>query len=196
MKRVYIFFIALYIASGSVAKLPVTIFSIGAATVEETTFDEARDLFGNAKDYELKEGAATNDRLICYFYSKNGEKAFLVFFTSDMGGETHTILGFRLTLINPRIEHQQVECYPTQINLFSLETSNGIKLGQSVNEFKTNTPVPFKKKEGIFVYEQVKKIHPDWPKFDDEFWYEYSTIKAQFKNDKLINLEASQITSN
>ncbi|MCL2871681.1 MAG: hypothetical protein FWF41_01640 [Betaproteobacteria bacterium] len=192
MKTILMLF-AFCLSSLCAAALPQTVFSINTVTIGKTTLDNIRKIYGEANEVSTCWHADADCKGICYVYSKNFQSAYLIFETSPFVSETIdrefapgelAIYNYRLSLINP-----QIECAPTQIDLFSLETGNGFKLGQSSAKFKKKAPVNFKKKRETLTNFYAKKVIPEeTTAYGAKFYYKSASVDAQFKSDKLMEI--------
>lgn len=180
------------------AEIPSQVFSINHATVGITTLDEIQQTYGIAKISRVSRDDEA-DITMCYFYSSPKGKTFLVFESGVMGGSKH-ITGFRISSLT-----QSRDCAPTKIDLRTLTTGNGVRLGQSLMYFRKAFPVEFKRKGTSLIYEAVsqraatqeelKRLRSNWPNEKQDFFDVTITIKGKFKGNRLIDLYVHKIES-
>ncbi len=180
------------------AEVPSQTFSINNATVGVTTLDEVQKTYGIAEPSEVsREDEA--DVTICYVYSSTKRKSFLVFESGIMGGYEY-ITGFRISTLRP-----SGNCVPTKIDISALATGNGVRLGQSLDDFKKTVPVEFKRRGSELTYEAVsqraatqeelKKLRAMWPNEKQDYFFVTTYIKAKFQDNRLIDLYVHKIES-
>jgi hypothetical protein len=196
-EKILLFIIAFCFAPVCAAAPPPTVYSINTITIGKASFNNIREVFGEANEVSTCWHSDADCKGICYVYSKNSQSAYLIFETSsfesetiyrDLIGSELAIYNYRLSLINP-----QIECSPTQIDLFSLETGNGFKLGQNSAEFKKKGAVKFKRKGKILTYSFGKKKAHDWFQEGRYDGCEWTGLEAQFKSDKLMEILVTKI---
>jgi len=171
--------------------LPKTAYSIKTTTIGESTFDEIRFVYGTADSARIGKEEGGENIGICYVYSKGPKEAYLIFENYPKAGRDYAINGFRLSLTNPGIE-----CSRTEIDIFSLETGNGFKLGQNRAEFKKKGVAGFKEEGDMLTY--VKEINHDfdWPPVRKDVMSELTLIEAEFRSNKLVDLRVRKFVDN
>lgn len=180
------------------AEIPSQFFSINNATVGVTTLDEIQQTYGVASISRVNRDEEA-DITMCYIYSSPEGKSFLVF-ESGVMGSFKRITGFRISTFLPN-----VDCEPTKVDVGMLKTGNGIRLGQSLMEFKKSFPVDFKRKGSELIYEAVSqrtatqeeliKLRTNWPNEGQVYFFVTTIVKAKFKNNRLIDLYVHKIES-
>jgi hypothetical protein len=189
---------ALCVTVYSAKEVPSQIFSINSATVGVTTLDEVQKIYGNAEPARVsREDEA--DVMVCYVHSLPRGKSFLVFESGVMGG-FKVITGFRLST-----SPQNGNCKSTKTDIGALVTKNGVRLGQSLEEFKKAVPVKFKYRNCELTYEAVsqraatqeelKKLRANWPNEKQDYFDITTNIRAKFHDNKLIDFYVHKIES-
>ncbi|MBY0266582.1 MAG: hypothetical protein K2W84_09240 [Burkholderiales bacterium] len=181
------------------AELPIGIFSIDGATVGVTTLDEVQQTYGKAKAYRVGREDGANVR-ICYAHSASTRGSYYLAFESGVMGEFSTITGFRISTIRPA-----KNCVSTKVDIGTLETRNGIRLKQTLQDFRSTVPIEFKRRGLEFTYEAVNKrlatpeelnkLRANWPQEKQDYFDVTITIKAKFKGDHLIDFFVQKIES-
>jgi len=147
--------------------------------------------------------ASRNDEAdvrVCYAYSSpNGTSSFLVFESGPMGGFKQ-ITGFRISTLRS-IEN----CVSTKIDIGTLKTGNGIRLGQGFVDFKKAISVEFKRRGSELIYEAVsrraatqeelKRLRATWPNEKQDYFDVTTTLRAKFKDNQLIDFHVQKIES-
>ena len=111
-------------ASASLAtEIPLKTFSINNVTIGITTLAEVQKTYGAAKVSRIKSEDGSDVR-VCYTHSSQNGASYLLFESGPMG-EFKKITGFRISMLRPI-----GNCVATKIDINTLETSNGIRLGQ------------------------------------------------------------------
>jgi hypothetical protein len=179
-------------------KVPLEIFSIGGATIGVTTLEEIQTIYGKAEPVRVSRDEEA-DIIICYENALPRGKSFLIFESGVMGGYKF-ITGFRLStsLKNSR-------CKLTKADIPSLGTNNGVRLGQSLQEFRKAVPVKFKSHGSKLTYENIsqraatpeehKKLRAQWPDEKQDFFDVTTDIEARFHNNKLVDFYVHKIES-
>lgn len=180
------------------AEVPPEAFSIGAATVGITTLADVQNVYGMAKTSRVgrEDGA---DVQVCYTYNSPKARSFLVF-ESGVMGSYQQITGFRISTIRPA-----KNCVPTKIDIATLKTGNGIQLQQSLDDFKKAIQVKFRRHDSELIYEAVdrraatqeelKKIRSQWPNEKQDYFDVTITLKAKFKDNRLVEFYSHKIES-
>lgn len=180
------------------AEVPSQTFSINNATVGITTLAEVQKSYGKAATSRVsREDEA--DVTICYASSSPKGKSFLVFESGSMGGFKR-ITGFRISYLRPGRN-----CVSTKINVSALTTGNGVLLGQSLADFKKAIPVEFKRRGSELIYEgdgrraatqeELKRLRAKWPDAKQDYFDVTTTLKAKFKDNRLIDFYIHKIES-
>jgi len=131
-----------------------------------------------------------------------------------MGGFKQ-ITGFRISTLRPG-----GSCVSTRIDIGSLETGNGVRLGQRFADFKEAIPVEFKHRGSQLIYEAVsqraaeyeaarrraatqeelkeelKRLRAKWPDGKQDHFDVTTTLRAKFKDNRLIDFYVQKIESN
>jgi hypothetical protein len=180
------------------AEVPSQTFLINNATVGVTTLDEIRKTYGMAEPSRASR-ADEADVTICYVHSSPKGESFLVFESSAMGGWKR-ITGFRLSTLR-----SSRNCVITKIEVGALVTGNGVRLGQSLENFKKVIPVEFKHDGSDLTYEAVsqraatqeelKRLRAKWPNEKQDYFDVTINIKAKFQDNRLIDFYAHKIES-
>ncbi|MGH7603209.1 MAG: hypothetical protein ACRENK_04330 [Gemmatimonadaceae bacterium] len=178
--------------------VPLGTFSIGSATVGVTTLTEILDAYGTAKASRIS-GEDEADISVCYVHSSPKGETFLVF-ESGVMGSFKVVTGFRVSVLRPK-EH----CVSTKIELGGLKTGNGIQLGLKLEDFKKALPVEFKHRDSRFIYravtkrvathEELRKLRERWPNERQDYFDVTTTLIANFKQDRLVDLYVHRIES-
>jgi len=180
------------------AEVPPQIFSINNATVGITTLDEVRKAYGMAEPSRVsREDEA--DVTICYVHSSSKGKSFLIFESGVMGGFKQ-VTGFRISTLHP-----SGNCVSTKIDVRALATGNGVRLGQSLEDFKKAVPGEFQHHGSELIYEAVsqrvatqeelKRLRTNWPNEKQDYFDVTTTIKANFRDNRLIDFYVHKIES-
>lgn len=188
----------LYVDMSFGAELPVGIFSIDGATVGVTTLDDIQQTYGKAKAVAVSPEDGADVRM-CYIHSSPKGRSYLSFESGVMGGFS-TITGFRISTVRPA-----KNCVSTKVNIETLETQNGIRLKQSLQDFSNAAPVEFKRRGTELDYEAVSRrpatpeelnaLRAKWPKGEQDYFDVTITIKAKFKDGQLIDFYVHKIES-
>lgn len=206
MKRYLVFCLACLcliafesLASSAAIEVPATVFAIGDSTIGVHTFDDVQKVFGVARPTRVgkQDGA---DVVICYTSNSSKKKTFLVFESGVMGGSARYITGFRLSVVPPTRG-----CSPTSVEIGPLKSGNGIYLGQSPKNFYGAFPIKFARNAGELFYEGISRrgatadellrIRTKWPDSKDNYFDVTTTIKARFRNDRLVDYYVRKIES-
>lgn len=188
----------LHVIVYSATEVPSQIFSINSATVGVTTLDEVQEIYGSAEPSRIsREDEA--DVAICYVHSSPRGKSFIVFESGVMEGFKR-ITGFRISTVQP-----SRNCISTRIDIGSLVTENGVRLGLSLSAFKKSVPVAFKCSGSALTYEAVsqkkatqeelKKLRTNWPNEKQDYFDITTIIKAKFHDNRLIDFYVHKIES-
>lgn len=180
------------------ADIPPETFSIGNATIGVTTLSEVQKIYGAAESSRVgREDEA--DVRVCYAYSASKGRSFLIF-ESGVMGSFKQITGFRVSTIRP-----SANCVSTTKDIGTLETKNGIRLGQSLADFKKAVPVVFKRRGSEFTYEvvgrrvatpeELERLRAKWPNEKQDYFDVTMSLSAKFKNGRLIDFYAHKIES-
>ena len=180
------------------ADIPPETFSIGNATIGVATLSEVQKIYGAAEPSRVgREDEA--DVRVCYAYSSSKGRSFLIFESGVMGG-LKQITGFRVSTVRP-----SGNCVSTKTDIGTLETGNGIRLGQSLADFKKAVPVAFKRRGSEFTYEvvgrrvatpeELGRLRAKWPNEKQDYFDVTMNLSARFKNDRLIDFYARKIES-
>jgi hypothetical protein len=180
------------------AEIPPETFSIDNATVGVTTLADVQKIYGAAETSRVgREDEA--DVRICYAYSSSKGRSFLIFESGVMGG-LKQITGFRVSNIRP-----SGNCISTKTDVSALETSNGVRLGRSLADFKKAIPVEFKRRGSELIYEAVsqraatqeelKRLRAKWPNEKQDYFDVTMTLRAKFKDNRLIDFYVHKIES-
>ena len=180
------------------AEMPSQAFSINNATVGVATLDEIQKTYGIAKTSRVSRDDEA-DITLCYAHSSPKGRSFLVFESGAMGSFKH-ITGFRLSALR-----RNGNCVPTKIDVGTLTTGNGVRLGQGRVDFEKAFPIDFKRHRSELIYEAVsqrvataeelKRLRSQWPNEKQDYFDVSITIKAKFKGNRLIDLYVHKIES-
>jgi hypothetical protein len=139
------------------------------------------------------------DVRVCYAHSSPNGASFLVFESGPMGGFKQ-ITGFRISILRP-----SGNCVSTKIDIGTLKTGNGIRLGQGLVDFKKAISVEFKRRGSELIYEAVsqraateeelKRLRAKWPDEKQDYFDVTTTLKAKFKDNRLIDFYVQKIES-
>lgn len=193
------------------AEVPPQTFSINNVTVGVTTLADVQKTYGMAAVSRVSRGDGADVR-VCYAHSSPKGASFLVFESGAMGGWKR-ITGFRISTLRP-----SGNCVSTKIDIGTLETGNGIRLGQGLVDFKKAISVEFKRRGSELIYEAVsqraadyeaarqraatqeelkeelKRLRAKWP--DENYFDVTTTLRAKFKDNRLIDFYVRKIESN
>lgn len=168
------------------------------ATVGVTTLEEVQKTYGMVEPSRVSREEEA-DVTICYVHSSPKGKSFLVFESGIMGGYID-ITGFRISTIRP-----SSACVVTKIDVGALTTGNGVRLGQSLEDFKKTVPVEFMHHGSELAYEAVgqraatqeelKGLHARWPNEKQDHFDVTTNIKAEFRDNRLIDFYIHKIES-
>lgn len=180
------------------AEVPSQIFSINNVTVGVTTIDEVRTTYGMIEPSRVSREEEA-DVTLCYSNSLSGRDAFIVFESGVMGSYKF-ITGFRISSIRP-----SGNCMPTDINVGTLSTENGVRLGQSFESFEKVVPIEFKRcgleltyetvSQRAATQEELKRLRANWPNAKQDYFDVTTVIKAIFQDNKLMDLYVHKIES-
>lgn len=180
------------------AEVPAQTFSINGATVGVTTLDEVSKTYGMVEPARVSKDEEANVT-VCYAYSSPKGKSFLVFESGAMGGWTR-ITGFRISTARP-----SGDCASTKIDVGALATGNGVRLGQSLEDFKKAVPVDLKRHGSELTYkalgqraatqEELKRLRTMWPNEKQDYFDVTTNIKAKFQDNRLIDFYVHKIES-
>lgn len=189
---------ALCVIASPVTEVPSQTFSINNVTVGVTTLKEAQKTYGMAEPSRVSREEEA-DIIICYVHSSPKGKTFLVFESGVMGSYID-ITGFRISTIRP-----SSACVVTKIDVGALTTGNGIRLGQSLEDFKKTVPVEFTHHGSELAYEAVgqraatqeelKGLRARWPNEKQNYFDVTTNIKAEFLDNRLIDFYIHKIES-
>jgi hypothetical protein len=179
-------------------EVPPQIFSINNATVGVTTLDEVRKIYGMVEPSRVsREDEA--DITVCYVHFSSRGESFLVF-ESGVMGSFKRITGFRISTLRPT-----GNCVSTNIDVGDLVTGNGVRLGQSLEDFEKAVPVKFKRRGLELIYEAVsqraatqeelKRLRANWPNEKQDYFDVTTIIKAKFQDNRLIDFYVHKIES-
>lgn len=192
------------------AEVPPQTFSINNLTVGVTTLADVQKTYGMAAASRVSREDEADVR-ICYAHSSPKGASYLVFESGPMGGFKQ-ITGFRISTLRPT-----GNCVSTKIDIGTLETGNGVRLGQRLVDFKKAVPVEFKRRGSQLIYEAVsqraadyeaarqraatqeelkeelKRLRAKWP--DEKQVDVTTTLRAKFKDDRLIDFYVHKIES-
>ena len=201
------------------AEIPSQAFSINNATVGVATLDEIQKTYGIAKISRVSRDDEA-DVTMCYAHSSPKGRSFLVFESGAMGSFKH-ITGFRLSTLR-----RNGNCVSTKIDVGTLTTGNGVRLGQGRVDFEKAFPIDFRRHGSELIYEAVseraaayeavsergatyeavsergataeelKRLRTQWPNEKQDYFDVSITIKAKFKSNRLIDLYVHKIESN
>lgn len=180
------------------AEIPPATFSIDNATVGVTTLADIQEIYGAAEASRVgREDEA--DVRICYAYSSSKGRSFLIF-ESGVMGSFKQITGFRISTIRP-----SGNCVSTKTDVGVLETRNGVRLGQSLADFKKAIPVEFKRRGSELIYEtlsqraatqeELKRLRAKWPNEKQDYFDVTITLSAKFKDNRLVDFYVHKIES-
>ncbi len=186
-------------ASNSLAgEIPSQTFSINNATVGVTTLTDVQRIYGKTEAIRVSQEDGADVR-VCYVNSSPKGDSFLVF-ESGVMGSFKEITGFRISTLRPK-----GNCASTKVELNSLKTGNGIKLGLGLEDFKKAVPVEFEHRDSEFIYEAVtkraatkeelNKLRARWPNEKQDYFDVTMTLRAKFKDNRLIDLYVHKIES-
>lgn len=194
------------------AEVPPQTFSINNATVGATTLADVQKIYGMAAASRVSREDEADVR-VCYVYSSPKGASFLVFESGPMGGGNQ-ITGFRISTLRP-----SANCVATKIDIGNLETGNGVRLGQHLVDFKKAVPVEFKRRGSQLFYEAVsqraadyeaarqraatqeelkeelKRLRAKWPNEKQAYFDVTTTLRAKFKDNRLIYFYVQKIES-
>jgi hypothetical protein len=173
-------------------------FSINNATVGVTTLADVQKIYGMAETSRASRDDEADVR-VCYAYSSPNGTSFLVFESGPMGGFKQ-ITGFRISTLRPI-----GNCVSTKIDIGTLKTGNGIRLGQGLVDFKKAISVEFKRRGSELIYEAVsqraatqeelKGLRAKWPNEKQDYFDVTTTLRAKFKDNRLIDFYVQKIES-
>jgi len=116
-----------------------------------------------------------------------------------MGGFKR-LTGFRISTFRPK-----GNCVSTKIDVGALATGNGVRLGQSFEDFEKAVPVEFERHGLELTYEAVsqravtqeelKRLRAKWPNEKQNYFDVTTIIKAKFQDNRLIDLYVHKIES-
>ena len=188
------------IAVARVAKVhvPAAVFQIDHVTIGSTTFDEIRETYGTAAPSRASREEEA-DVTLCYVHPSPKGRAFVVFESGVMGGYKE-ITGFRLSA-----QRGTGNCAPTDRDVASLATGNGIRLGQSLEDLQRAIPVTFRRRGPVLAYEgvsrraatadELKRLRAEWPN-EKQYYIDVTTIvRATFNANRLVDLYVHKIES-
>ena len=91
------------------------------------------------------------------------------------------------------------------MDIRALKTGNGVRLGQTVADFKKTIPVGFKQRGSELTYEAVsqraatqeelKRLHAKWPDEKQDYFDVTMTLRARFKDNRLVDFYVHKIES-
>jgi hypothetical protein len=172
-------------------------WTVNNVTVGATTLTDAQKIFGITPVFKINKKDEANIRLCYVFASK--DPSFLTFESGVMGG-FEQITGFRISTVRP-----SGKCSLTKVNIDSLATDSGVHLGQNIEDFKKILPVEFKRLGSKLVYEtatkrmatkeELEKLRINWPDERQDYFDVTTTIRAKFKDDRLIDFSIQRIES-
>lgn len=188
----------LYANISIATEIPREIFSVGEVIIGVTTIGELQSRYGQSVSYRVgKEDES--DIEVCYSSQSSKDESFIVF-ESGVMGNFKEITGFRLSAMHPR-NH----CLSTNLNIKQMTTGNGVHLGLSSKQFVEKFPFKFRHRKSELSYESVsqrpateaelKKIRATWPDAKQDFFDVTITIKANFKEDRLVDFYVHKIES-
>lgn len=187
-----------YLSVSHAAEVPSETFSIGKVTLGVTTLTQIQEVFGRAPVSRVSRQDEA-DIQICYVYSSQKETLYLVFESATMGG-LDQISGFTISRRRP-----VGNCVPTSVDVGTLPTGNGVRLGQSYLAFKQAIPVDFRRRGSELYYEAVtqrmatpeelKRLRARWPDEEQHYFDVTTTLRAKFKNNQLIDFYVRKIES-
>ena len=180
------------------AEVPPETFSIDNATIGVTTLTDVQKIYGAAEASRVgREDEA--DVRICYAYSSSKGRSFLIFESGVMGGFKQ-ITGFRVSTIRP-----SGNCVSTKTDVGALQTRNGVRLGQSLTDFKKAIPVEFKRRGSELTYdgdgrraatqEELKRLRARWPDAKQDYFDVTTDLRAKFKDNRLVDFYVHKIES-
>jgi hypothetical protein len=191
--------VALYAIAFSATEVPSQIFSINGATVGVTTLDEVQKIYGMSEPARVNQEDEEADVTVCYVHPSPRGKSYLVFESGVMGGYKF-ITGFRISTLPPN-----GNCISTKTDVSALATRNGVRLGQSLKEFKKAVPVKFRCNNFELTYEaisqrtatqeELKRLRTNWPNEKQHYFDVTTIIKAKFHDNKLIDFYVHKIES-
>lgn len=159
---------------------------------------EVQKVYGTAEPVRLSNEEEA-DVAICYMHSSTKGESFLVFESGIMGGYKD-ITGFRISTIRPSIN-----CVATKIDVGTLTTENGVKLGQSLEDFKKTVQVMFAYHGSRLAYEgagqrpatqeELKMLRSKWPNTIQNYFDVTTNIEAEFLGNRLIDFYIRKIES-
>lgn len=180
------------------AEVPAQTFSINGATVGVTTLDEVSKIYGMVEPSKTGPGDSAGIA-ICYVHLSAKGESFLFFESGAMGGWTR-ITGFRISTVRP-----SGDCASTKIAVGALATGNGVRLRQSLEDFKKAVPVDLKRHGSELTYkalsqraatqEELKRLRTMWPNEKQDYFDVTTNIKAKFQDNQLIDFYVHKIES-
>jgi hypothetical protein len=189
---------SLSFASCMAAELPNSLFSIDKVTIGQTTLDEIKSKYGVNIPYRVSKEDESEIE-ICYSNTESKKKSFLIF-ESGVMGNNKVITGFRITAIT-----LNKKCSPISLNIRSLDTGNGVYIGQHQKNFIKAFPFSFQNNNSELLYKTVKqrkatevelkKLRAKWPNEGQDYFDVTIEIKAKFKKDRLIDYYVKKFES-
>jgi hypothetical protein len=181
------------IASVSVeagAPVPPGVFTLNHTTIGVTTLDEVRKTYGMVEPSRVGPEEEA-DIAICYVHPSSKGKVSVVFESGAMGGWKE-ITGFRLSA-----QRGGGHCVSTEMNISTLATENGIRLGQSLEGFTKAMPIKFRHRGSALTYEgvsqraatqeELKRLRAEWPDERQDYFDVTITIRATFSANRLVD---------
>jgi hypothetical protein len=193
---------ALFFSSGvrdAVATEPPSgTFALGTVTLGHTTLTDVKNEFGAAPETRLGKEDESDIR-ICYRHDSGVSRATYVAFDSVPMGGFASITGFQLSANRPR-----GTCVHTEIDVETLQTTNGIHLGQTLEEFRRIVRAPLRQKGDVFSYDgqsrremtAAEKARAQPSPATDAYFDITMQLSADFHHGQLTRLHIVRFESN
>ena len=116
---------------------------LGVQLGNDTTLLDVTKRLGTSRIIETGE-AGEYKATVCYYVQKCKTK--VEFWSSEMGGDKHEVIGFTLT----RTENNEGACPPVKTSCEDIQTSNGMHLGMKKGEFTRKLRGKVKQVDGFY----------------------------------------------